>query len=287
MKADMESGRWRTGYSTVNGSKLFWRDWRPREEHYLPVLALHGSLTQSGMWIGVAEGAGTIRMLCPDQRGFGRSEDPGGDACAEFAADALALAQDLLPGRCVVMAHSFACSIALEIARKAAAQVAALVLVDPVVRVGKVPAAAAPSAPPPEAFATLEDAARHFRATEEGEWTDATLGRFVHDIMMRDGDSRPWRFPYTAARLRRLRAFAASPASDYELCAKAKDVRCPVLVFRGGMSKRFPPAAEPPFRAAFATEPKVVLCPTSGHFPSTTEPEILIEELKRFPGGLR
>ena len=31
------------------------------------------------------------------------------------------------------------------------------------------------------------------------------------------------------------------------LFAKAKALRCPVLVFRGGMSKRFPAAAERPF----------------------------------------
>lgn len=288
MKADTNSGRWRSGTSAVNGFKQFWRDWQPRTATGLSVLALHGSLTQSGMWIALAEGADTIRMLCPDQRGFGRSDDPGSDRCAEFAADALALARDLMPARYVVMAHSFACSIALEAARHAAAQIAALVLVDPVVRVGNAPAAPpAPPAPAPETFATVEDAARHFRATEEGEWTDATLDRFVRDIMMRDSDSGPWRFPYAAARLRRLRAFTASATSDFDLLAKARDVRCPVLAFRGGMSKRFPAAAEAPFRAAFAREPTLVVCPVSGHFPSTTEPGVMIEVLGRFLGGLR
>jgi pimeloyl-ACP methyl ester carboxylesterase len=282
MNADI--GRWRTGNQTINGFRQFWRDFQPRDERCLPVLALHGSLTQSGMWVALAEAVGSIRMLCPDQRGFGRSEDPGGDSCAEFAADALA--QKLLPERYVVMAHSFACSIALEAAHRAAGRVAAVVLVDPVVRVGTTPAvAAAPS--PPETFASLEEAGRHFRDTEEGEWTDATLWRFVHDIMMRDGESGSWRFPYTPTRLRRLRAFSASPASDYNLFAKAKVVSCPVLVFRGGMSKRFPPAAEQPFLEAFAAKPKLVVCPTSGHFPSATEPDIVIEELKRLLDGLR
>jgi pimeloyl-ACP methyl ester carboxylesterase len=146
---------------------------------------------------------------------------------------------------------------------------------------------AAPSTPPPETFATLEEAGRHFRNTEEGEWTDDALRRFVHDIMIRDGDSGPWRFPYAAARLCRLRAFAASPASDYELFAKAKTVHCPVLVFRGGMSNRFPPTAEQSFLEAFASKPKVVMCPKSGHFPTATEPDIVIEELKRFLDGVR
>jgi pimeloyl-ACP methyl ester carboxylesterase len=284
----MEIDLWRTDYHTVNGFSQFCRDWQPRDEPWLPVLTLHGSLTQSGMWIAPAKAAGSIRMLCPDQRGFGLSEDPDGDSCAEFASDALALAQNLLPERYVVMGHSFACSITLEAARMAAGHVAAVVLVDPVVGVGTPSAApATPSTPPPETFATLEDAERHFRDTEEGKWTDDALRRFVQDIMMRDGESGPWRFPYTPARLRRLRAFTASPASDYNLLAKANAVRCPVLVFRGGMSKRFPPAAEQPFLEAFASKPKVVVCPNSGHFPTATEPDLVVEELKRFLDGVR
>jgi pimeloyl-ACP methyl ester carboxylesterase len=144
-----------------------------------------------------------------------------------------------------------------------------------------------PPPPPPEIFSTLEEAERHFRDTEEGLWTNDTLQRFAQDIMIRDGETGAWRFPYTPARLRRLRAFTASPASDYNLFAKAKAVRCPVLVFRGGMSKRFSADAEQPFLQAFASKPELVVCPTSGHFPSATEPDIIITELKRFLGGLR
>jgi pimeloyl-ACP methyl ester carboxylesterase len=66
----MQNGLWRTDFHTINGFNQFYRDYRPRNEHCLPVLALHGSLTQSGMWIALAEASGTIRMLCPDQRGF-------------------------------------------------------------------------------------------------------------------------------------------------------------------------------------------------------------------------
>jgi len=72
----MTTGRWLTGTRPAAGFEQFWREWRPNEEHSLPVLALHGSLTQSGMWIALAETARSIRMLCPDQRGFGLSGDP-------------------------------------------------------------------------------------------------------------------------------------------------------------------------------------------------------------------
>ena len=76
MNTYMKTGFWRTDYQTVSGFSQFCRDWQPRDESCLPVLALHGSLTQSGMWIALADTARTVRMLCPDQRGFGRSEDP-------------------------------------------------------------------------------------------------------------------------------------------------------------------------------------------------------------------
>lgn len=44
----MTIGAWRTGYCVVNGFKQFYRDWQPPKEQHPPVLALHGSLTQSG-----------------------------------------------------------------------------------------------------------------------------------------------------------------------------------------------------------------------------------------------
>src|SRR3974390_3278083 len=274
----MDLRLWRTGHDTSHGFRQFYREWLPRASPYLPVLALHGSLTQSGMWIVPAEMAGSIHLLCPDQRGFGRSEDPVGDSCAAFAADALALAHTLLPDRYVVMGHSFACSIALQVAQLSPSQIASVVLVDPVIPMGARPRA--PSRPVPDSFGSLSEAEHYFRETEEGKWEDVALVRFVKDIMIEEGQR--WRFPYSTARLRRLRAFTASSASDYDLFAKAKAVRCPVLIFRGGMSRRFPAAAERKLLGAFASKTRLVVCPDSGHFPTATEPKLIVDELRRF-----
>lgn len=278
----MPTGSWKADYYRINGFRQFCRAWKPIAASGLPVLALHGSLTQSGMWIALAERAGSISMTCPDHRGFGRSEDPGVDACAEFASDAVAVAKKLLPPRYVVMGHSFACTIALQAARRAGGQAVAVVLVDPVVPMGNAAAAVkTPPVAPPESFATLEACERHFRDSEEGDWSNDALRRFVQDIVMRD-EGGPWRFPYASGRLRRLRAFTASPQSDYDLFAEAKAARCPVLVFRGAMSKRFPASAERPFLDAFRSKPRIVLCPKSGHFPTATDTNIIATELKRF-----
>lgn len=47
MNADMEIDFWRTDFHTINDFSQFCRDWQPRDESWLPVLAVHGSLTQS------------------------------------------------------------------------------------------------------------------------------------------------------------------------------------------------------------------------------------------------
>lgn len=51
----MANGSWRADHLRSNGFRQFYRDWRPRDVSSLPVLALHGSLTQSGMWTVIAE----------------------------------------------------------------------------------------------------------------------------------------------------------------------------------------------------------------------------------------
>ena len=281
---DRPASRWRTGESTDAGFRQFYREWCPADPRHLPVLALHGSLTQSGMWIALAECVGALHIICPDQRGYGASGTPEGERCADFAHDALALADALLPGRFVAVGHSFACSIALELARLAESRIAGVVLVDPVVRLAGGGGGRGPLAAHPESFATLEEAERHFLSTEEGEWPRDALARFVRDVMIET--SGTWRFPYTAERLKRLRVFTASPAGDFDLLAKTRAVRAPALVFRGGASKRFPAAAEGPFVAAFPAPPKIVLCPASGHFPTATETDIVARGLVGFVAAL-
>jgi pimeloyl-ACP methyl ester carboxylesterase len=277
------SGGWQTGYTTAPGFRMFYRDWQaakpPQQD---PVLALHGSLVQSGMWIDLAERLGAIRMLCPDQRGFGLSEDPPGDAASDFALDALRLADAMRIERFTLMAHSFAGAIAVEAACRAPERIRSLVLVDPVVRMGQ-PVPPLPASARPEAFASLEEAAGHFTETEEGEWPQAALRRFVQDIMLTEGASGAYRFPYSASRLRRLRAFQSSAQGDYyNFLEKAASVHCPVLVFRGGASKRFAASAEQPLRRAFGGEVTVVACPRSGHFPTVSEPDIVARGLAQF-----
>ena len=277
-------GSWRTGHADVSGFRMFYRDWRPAGgEARPPVIALHGSLVQGSMWLSVAEGVGGARMVCPDQRGYGLSADPGGgEAAADFARDAVALANALMLGRFVIMGHSFAYAIALEVACMEPGRVAAAVLVDPTVRTSSGHQQnLARAGERPGSFPSFAGAVRWFRASEEGAWPRAGLNRFMRALMVSDGGDGPCRWPYARERLLRLRAFQASGASDYGI-RRAPEVKCPVLIFRGGLSKRFTAEAERRLRRALPPGARTVLCKKSGHFPSVNEPKRFHDALRKF-----
>ena len=283
-------GGWYAGFETVSNLKMFFRDWRPAKKSlFLPVIALHGSLIQGGMWNATAEGSGSIRMICPDLRGFGRSDDPGaGDAGADFARDVIGLADALLLDRFVVMGHSFAASIALAVAAKRPDRVAATVLLDPTVRdASGANANLEASRSRPMEFEDLAKAQKFLTDNEEGNWPPARTRRFLSDVLVPDGVNSVFRVPYEKSRILRLREFQASSASDYDPVFWAKRTNCLSLVFRGGESKRFSEKSENSLMSALPKNSRVVVCEKSGHFPNVTEPTIVQRELKAFLADLK
>ncbi len=283
-------GGWYAGFETVSNFKMFFRDWRPAKKNLLlPVIALHGSLIQGGMWNATAEGAGSLRMICPDQRGFGRTDDPGaGDAAADFARDVIGLADALLLDRFVVMGHSFAASIALAVAAKRPDRVAATVLVDPTMRDASGANANMEAAQsPPMEFKDIAQAQKFITESEEGNWPPARTKRFLSDVLVRDGADGVSRVPYEKSRILRLREFQASSESDYDPVFWAKRTICPSLVFRGGESKRFSENSENLLMSALPMKSRVVVCEKAGHFPSVTEPTTVQRELKSFLADLK
>ena len=283
-------GGWYAGFETISNFQLFFRDWRPaKNSPFLPVIALHGSLIQSGMWNATAEGAVSIRMICPDQRGFGRSDDPdAGDAASDFAKDVIGLADALLLDRFVVMGHSFAASIALAVAAKRPDRVAATVLMDPTVRdASGAKANLEASRTRPMEFEDLAQAQKFIAQSEEGNWPHARTRRFLNDVLVRDGVTGVCRVPYEKGRILRLREFQASFASDYDPVFWAQRTKCPSLVIRGGASKRFSENSEKSLMSVLPMESKVVVCKKAGHFPSVSEPSIVQREFKTFLADLK
>lgn len=283
-------GGWYAGFETVSNFRMSFREWRPARRNALaPVIALHGSLGCGGMWSATAEGAGTLRMICPDQRGYGRTEDPGGgDAAADFARDVIGLADALLLDRFVVMGHSFAGAVALAAAAGRPDRVAGTVLMDPTTPDGADARASLEAARDrPTEFGSLAEARKFITSAEEGHWPPAETERFLSDVLTRGDADGALRAPYEKGRLLRLREFQASSASDYDPVFWAKRTECPALVLRGGKSRRFSAEAEKSLLDALPGKSRAALCARAGHFPTVSQPSVVRRELRKFLAELR
>ena len=283
-------GSWRSGFEEVSNYRMYYREWRPMTGgEGLPVIALHGSLSQGGMWFSTAERVGAVRMICPDQRGYGKSADPGrGDAAADFAQDAIRLADGLLVDRFVVMGHSFASSIALKVAEMAAGRVGGVVLVDPTVRSAKGNRGNLEVARQrPNRFKNYSEVKKFWKKAEEGQWPAKNLDRFLRDIMISAPGKAMCEMPFVNERLVRLREFQASASGDYFPDKIAQKIKSSVLIFRGGKSRRFSGEGQKILAGAFPKKPKVVLCSKAGHFPPAQEPSAFDLPFKNFVLGLK
>ena len=282
-------GSWRSGFEDVSNYKMYYREWRPVNGGAgLPIVALHGSLSQGGMWFATAERIGALRMICPDQRGYGKSADPGkGDAAADFALDAIRLADALFIDQFTVMGHSFAGAIALKVAEMEPDRVAGVVLVDPTVRSPKGNRSNLEAARQrPHRFKNYVEAKNFWIKSEEGQWPAKNIDRFLRDIMVSAPGKALCEMPFENERLLRLREFQASASGDYFPDKIARKIKSPVLIFRGGKSRRFSGEGQKALAGVFPKKPKVVLCPGSGHFPPVQEPSAFDAPFRKFVSGL-
>jgi pimeloyl-ACP methyl ester carboxylesterase len=116
----------------------------------LPLLLLHGFPLDHGMWARQESLAEHVRLIVPDQRGFGGSTGSGPASMEQLADDAVALLDTLHVAQpAVVCGLSMGGYVAQHVAVKHPDRVAALVLVDtrleadtPDVRAGRVDLAA-------------------------------------------------------------------------------------------------------------------------------------------------
>jgi pimeloyl-ACP methyl ester carboxylesterase len=187
-----------------------------------PILLLHG-IGQHGHFAGqVAHLARRHRVIVPDLPGFGRSDVPQHDCTvASLAADAAALCGRLGLDSPVIVGHSLAGAIALQLAATHPDLPAALVLLDPV---GIAPLPAWPPAiaglvaalrGPAHAAALQGYTDRMFRPSD-----DATLrARIVEDMV--------------AARPEVVASLLASGAS-WDVGAVVGRVQAPVLLVSFG-----------------------------------------------------
>jgi len=98
----------------------------------LPLLLLHAFPLDHRMWSGQEPLADSLRLIVPDQRGFGRSRDAGGPESVEQLADDAVALLDALHVRepAIVCGCSMGGYVAQHVAVRHPGRVRALVLVD-------------------------------------------------------------------------------------------------------------------------------------------------------------
>jgi pimeloyl-ACP methyl ester carboxylesterase len=111
------------------------------------VLCLHGWPNTNRVWRPLADSlllAAPFRIVAPDLRGFGASDAPeAGYTCAQFADDAIAIAEGLGLSGYALFGHSMGGKLAQVAAARQPAGLAALVLLTPGTVVGAPPGEAA------------------------------------------------------------------------------------------------------------------------------------------------
>ena len=209
-----------------------------------------------------------LRILVPDQRGFGDSERPGsGYAIDDFAADVVALLDALRVERAAIVGHSFGSFVARQVAIAHPERVARLALI------GTGVSAATP--PVREAQAALRDLgdpvplefAREFQAsTAYAPLPAAFFERLVAESMKLP--ARLWREV-----LDQLVAYADA--------ANLARISAPTLLLWGQHDALFPREDQDRLVAAIRGA-ALTIYPEIGHCPNWEDPERVAADLQSF-----
>ncbi|GAA3011470.1 alpha/beta fold hydrolase [Actinokineospora diospyrosa] len=223
-----------------------------------PLLLFHAFPLDSRMWDGVRDAlSGHVRLITPDQRGFGGA--PLGEAVSSLdvvAADAIALLDSLAIERAVVGGCSMGGYVAMALLRHAPERVAGLLLVDT-------------KAPADTEEAASNRLAMAERAEREGivPWLADTMLPVLGSSAVH-GQVRGWleeQSPKSVAWTQR--AMAARPDSRDTLRAAKVDT----LVVHGGADGLMPVSLGE--ELADLTGGSLTVLPGVGHLPPVEAPE--------------
>lgn len=123
----------RESFTEVAGHTMFARQWSPQETSRPPVVLIHGLVVSSSYFVPTARRiAGDRRVLAPDQTGFGRSDGPHEAlSVSDLAAALIEWFRAMQLERATLIANSFGCQVATELAMRRPDLVSRLVLASP------------------------------------------------------------------------------------------------------------------------------------------------------------
>lgn len=233
----------------------------------LPVLLLHGFPFDHAMWSGQDPLADDVRLIVPDQRGFGASSGPPPASIAQLADDAVALLDALhVAEPAVICGLSMGGYVAEHVAARHPHRVRALVLVDTKLE-----------ADTPEARASREKLA----ATVARVGQEAVAEAMIPNLLARSdaGRARPGRAAVEeylrrtiqATPVATITAALAALAARPDMVEPMRAVAVPVLLVVGAEDTITPPACMEQAERVLRT-PRLFIMPHCGHMAPLEDP---------------
>lgn len=115
----------------VSGGTLRVGVWGPEEPHTPTILAVHGVTASHMAWSMLAEQLPDVRIIAPDLRGRGRSNQlPGPYGMPVHADDLASVLEYFATGKVLVVGHSMGAFVSLVLAHRHPQLVSSLLLID-------------------------------------------------------------------------------------------------------------------------------------------------------------
>jgi 3-oxoadipate enol-lactonase len=224
----------------------------------LPLLLLHGFPLDHRMWRRQAPLAEHLRLIVPDQRGFGGSDGPGPAGIAQLADDAVALLDALHVARpAVVCGLSMGGYVAQHVAARHPERVAALVLVDTRL-----------DADTPEARTARDDLAEKVGRIGQRIVSEAMVPRLLAASTGSDTDrsevERELREMIQAQSIPTIQAALRALGNRPDMTEAMRQVAVPTLLVVGAEDAITPPACLE-LAEAIMPEARLLVVPRAGH----------------------
>jgi 3-oxoadipate enol-lactonase len=252
----------------------------------VPLLLLHAFPLDHAMWQRQMPLAEHLRLIVPDQRGFGGSGDSLPESIEQLAADAVALLDALhVAGPAVICGVSMGGYVAQHVATRHPERVAAVVLVDTKLE-----------ADTPEARAGRADLAAKVGRLGQGILADAMIPRLL--AASSEARALPGRVEAEAI-LRRsimaqpvttIQAALSALAARPDMTEAMRQAQLPTLLVVGAEDVITPPSC---LEAAEGIIPnaKLLEVPLAGHLVPLEQPDVfnraVLEFLRELPSGQR
>ena len=248
----------------------------------IPLLLLHAFPLDHAMWGRQAPLAEHLRLIVPDQRGFGANGDGGPASIEQLAADAVGLLDALhVAGPVVVCGISMGGYVAQHVALRHPDRVAALILV-----------ATKLEADTPEARAGRAELAAKVGRLGLGILADAMIPRLLADSAEaraaadRGAIETLLRQSILAQPLATVQAALAALGARPDMTEAMRGLRVPTLLVAGAEDAITPPAC---LEAAEEVIPdaKLLIVPAAGHMVPLEQSEVfnaaVLEFLRELP----